>query len=164
MLKSFLSNKCIVEAAVEAIIKLVSPSAKSYGLSDLFDTVLEEANERRMFYTFKSRRFGKFGIQAAAILHHRRHLLETIRRAGSRNLLVQAAEIYLTNPLVLVALEVFGKFTQKVTFPFLNFCSKADQGACVRLMPGKRQLNDEKEREWEHHFGNVRRLLVKIIS
>ena len=70
-LKSFLrGNKCIVETALIALLKLVSREAdgKSVSLADEFDMILEESGVHKSFSLYKEKRFKRLGYQSGAII------------------------------------------------------------------------------------------------
>lgn len=127
----------MIEAVIEAVSNLVSPTGKASSLCDEFDLVLVDAGRVRKFHEFKGRRFCAFGFAAAAILYHLADLEELLRRTNSNNFLVQAVRLYLQSDYVHAALLAVAKFTQNVTLPFLNFCEKASQSDCVKYFPGK---------------------------
>lgn len=136
-LSSFVRGKCVAEAAIEAIMKLIEPSGKTFSLHGAFEQVAMEANSKVVLRSFSNRRFAKKGHDAAGILYHRHHILEAIRRNNTNNMLVQAVNIYLHNNYVLAAIEAIALFSFNVTLPFLNFTEKGTQSECLTVLPGE---------------------------
>lgn len=138
---SFVRGKCVADVAIEAVMKLIEPSGKTFSLHNIFEQVTHEQNIKIVLRSFKTRRFCKKRHDAAGILYHREHILETIRRSGSNNQLVQAVQFYLSYYLllcyyiILAEIEALAKFTYHITFPFLNFTEKATQQDCVKILP-----------------------------
>lgn len=60
-LKSFLHGKSVVQAAIEAFIKITEHSAKTAAIPDEFEKVLIENGRKRKFTAYKERRFGVLG-------------------------------------------------------------------------------------------------------
>ena len=70
MLKSFLrQKKCVVEAALKALLKLVASDGdgKSTSLREQFDLKLEQSELHKSSSLYKEKRFTKLGYQAGAV-------------------------------------------------------------------------------------------------
>ena len=103
-LKSFLrSKKCVVEAAMEALLKLVSAEGdgKTTSLGPLFDLKLEEDGVYKSFSLYKEKRFTRLGYQAGAILDCIHYFRKVLEETHLNNLLVRSCRIYLENDFIL---------------------------------------------------------------
>ena len=70
LLKLFLrQKKCVVEAALEALLKLVASDGdgKSTSLREQFDLKLEQSGLHKSFSLYKEKRFTKLRYQAGAV-------------------------------------------------------------------------------------------------
>ena len=137
-LKSFLrGRKCVVEAAMEALLKLVATEGdgKTISLGPLFDLKLEEAGVHKSLCLYKEKRFTRMGYQAGAILDCLPYFRQILDETPLNNLLVRNCRIYLENDFIIAGLKALANFTYKVTMPYLNCVEKSDQNYLVEMLP-----------------------------
>lgn len=129
-LKPFFRGKqCIVQCAIVALCKLITPdvSGRSSSLSGAFDLLLEKEKQSRMVYMFQERRFTKLGTTAGCIRDCIELYQILLGNTTQTNLLVQASKFYLSCEYIICALTCLAYFTYKIVTPFLNiFWSTAD--------------------------------------
>ena len=124
-LKSFLrSKKCVVEAAMEAPLKLVSAEGdgKTTSLGPLFDLKLEEDGVYKSFSLYKEKRFTHLGYQAGAILDCIPYFRNVLEETHLNNLLVRSCRIYLENDFILAGMKALAHFTYKITIALSQLC------------------------------------------
>ena len=137
-LKSFLrSKKNAVEAAIEALLKLVSTDGdgKTTSLGSLFDLRLEEAGVHKSISLYREKRFTRLGYQAGAILDCLPYFRRILEETHLNNLLIRSCRIYLENDFVLAGLKALANFTYNVTMPYLNCIERSDQNYLVEVLP-----------------------------
>ena len=137
-LRSFLrSKRSIVEAAMEALLKLVSTEGdgKSTSLGPLFDLKLEEDRVYKSFSLYKEKRFTRLGYQAGAILDCLPYFKKVLDETPLNNLLVQSYRIYIENDFIIAGLKALANFTYRITMPYLNCVEKTDQNYLVEVLP-----------------------------
>lgn len=138
MLKSFLRNtKSVVQAAMEALLKLVSVEGdgKTTSLGPLFNLKLEEAGVHKSFSLYKEKRFTRLGYQAGAIYDCIPFFKQVLTETPLNNLLVRSCKIYIENDFILAGLKALANFTYKITMPYLNCVEKTDQSYLVEVLP-----------------------------
>ena len=138
LLKSFLrSKKSVVEAALEALLKLVAVDGdgKTTSLADQFALKLEEAGTYKTFSLYKEKRFTRLGYQAGAVYDCVPYFRAILDETPLNNLLVRSCRIYLENDFVLAGLKALALFTYNITMPFLNLVEKSDQETLVDVLP-----------------------------
>ena len=120
-LKLFLqSKKSVVEAALEAVLKLVTHKGdgKIIYLTNRFTLKLEEAGVHKKCSLYKEKKFTRLGYQAGAaydcILYFQQILNDTLLK----NLLIRACRLYLENDFIIVGFKALANFTYNVTVPF----------------------------------------------
>ena len=137
-LKSFLrSKKSVVEAALDALLKLVAVDGdgKTTSLADQFALKLEEAGTYKTFSLYKEKRFTRMGYQAGAVYDCIPYFRAVLDETPLNNLLVRACRIYLENDFIIAGLKALSLFTYNITMPFLNLVEKSDQDTLVNILP-----------------------------
>ena len=83
LLKSFLrQKKCVVEAALEALLKLVvsDGDGKSTSLREQFDLKLEQSGLHKSFSLYKEKGFTKLEYQAGAVYDYIPYLKRSLKK------------------------------------------------------------------------------------
>ena len=123
-LKSFLGqSKCIAEAALTALLKLVAHEAdgKTVSLRDEFDSALEAAGEHKSLSLYKEKRFTKLGYLAGSVYDCLPYFRQILEETPLNNLLVCACRLYIENEFIVAGFKALANFTNMVTMPYLNF-------------------------------------------
>ena len=96
LLNSFLrKQKCVVVAALEALLKLVAleGDGKTTSLREQFDLKLEERGVCKSLSLYKEKRFTKLGYQAGAVYDCLSYFNEILEETHLNNLLVRSCKI-----------------------------------------------------------------------
>ena len=136
-LKSFLrKNKCVVVAALDALLRLVAVAGdgKTTSLAPLLYLKLEEAGLHKSFSLYKEKRFTRMGYQAWAVLECIPYFKQVLDETPLNNLLVRACRIYLEDDFIIAGLKALANFTYKITMPYLNCVERSDQNTLVEIM------------------------------
>ena len=137
-LKSFLrSKKSVVEAALEALLKLVAheDDGNTIPLADLFTLKLEEAGAHKTFSLYKEKSFTRLGYQTGAVYDCIPYFGQILNDTPLNNLLIRACRFYLENDFIIAGFKALSNFTYNVTMPFSNFVEKTNQDCLVELRP-----------------------------
>ena len=137
-LKSFFRGKmAVVEAGIEAILKLVThqKSAISSSQADQFDRLCEQEGVTKRIFLYQQRRFAKIGKAAACILNAKDIILMLLDEIDTTNQLTEACRIYMSSDLFLAELECLAYFNHVVTFPFLNCVEVSSQEELLKIIP-----------------------------
>ena len=126
-LKSFLINKSVTVAALEAFNKLVINDGHKSSQWEMFDKILQEKGKTKKHSQYLERRFAKLGYSAATVVYHLEDYEDLLHETKSNNQLVQACRVYLQCDFVIIGLKVLSWFTSAVTLPFLNMVEKSKQ-------------------------------------
>lgn len=123
-LKSFFRGKSVVEAGIDALLKLVThnKSANSCSQADLFDRICEREGEVKRMFLYQQRKFAKLGKAAASILNAKDILNTLLNEVES----TKACKIYLSSEVFLTELEC-------LAFPFLNCVEQTSQEELLRI-------------------------------
>ena len=146
-LKSFFRGKqCIVQCAIVALCKLISPdtSGKSSSLSDEFDLLIEKKNRVKTVYMYQERRFTKLGTTAASIIDSLDLYQILLDETTRNNLLVKASTLYVNCEYIICALTCLAYFTYKIEMPFLNMVENSSQKDLKKHLP--KLYNDLKQK------------------
>ena len=120
-LKSFLrSKKSVVEAALEALLKLVAHEGdgKTISLADLFTLKLEETGVHKTFSLYKEKRFTRLGYQTGAMYDCIPYFRQILNDTALNNLLIRACRLYVENDFIIAGFKALANFTYNVTMPF----------------------------------------------
>ena len=138
LLKSFLrKKKCVVETALDALLKLVATDGdgKTTSLADCFNLKLEEYGVHKSLSLYKEKRFTRLGYQGGAVYDSIPYFKEVLEETPLNNLLVRGCKVYLENEFILAGFKALANFTYKVTMPFLNYMARTDQNSLVETLP-----------------------------
>ena len=119
-LKSFLrSKKSVVEAALEALLKLVAheDDGETISLADLFTLKLGEAAVHQTFSLYREKRFTRSGYQAGAVYDCIPYFKQILNHTPLNNLLIRACRFYLENDFIIAGFKALASFTYNVTMP-----------------------------------------------
>ena len=120
-LKSFLrSKKSVVEAALEALLKLVAheDDGETISLADLFTLKLGEAAVHQTFSLYREKRFTRSGYQAGAVYDCIPYFKQILNHTPLNNLLIRACRLYLENDFIIAGFKALANFTYNVIMPF----------------------------------------------
>ena len=134
-LKSFLTNKSVTVAALEALNKLVINDGHKSSQWEMFDKILQDKGKTKKHSQYLERRFAKLGYSAATVVYHLEDYEDLLHDVKSNNQLVQACRVYLQCEFVIIGLKVLSWFTSAVTLPFLNMVEKSKQSDLLKILP-----------------------------